>query len=153
MVREARAAAIGGLFAAAGIAISAPAIAAIAAVFTVAAVAVFLSDAGNRAWLSEQINAGITNVDAFVEDLSHIVFAKGKQDDGRDETPTTHPEKFGKVHGRKGLRHKDTGEIWERDQAHKGTNDHYEVYRNRKKYDNGTRDRSVYPDGTVKDNF
>ena len=73
------AAAIGGLFAAAGIAISAPAIAAIAAAFTVLAIAVFLEDPGNRAWLSEQINAGITNVDAFVEDLSHIVFAKDKK--------------------------------------------------------------------------
>ncbi|MCG8350075.1 MAG: hypothetical protein MI924_20100, partial [Chloroflexales bacterium] len=30
---------------------------------------VFLSDAGNRAWLSEQINAGITNVEEFADNL------------------------------------------------------------------------------------
>jgi hypothetical protein len=76
------AAAIAGLFAAAGITISAPLIAAIAAVTTVWMVAVFLSDAGNRDWLATQIRGGIDNAEAFAGELSHILESKfrgGKQ--------------------------------------------------------------------------
>ena len=61
--------AIGGLLALAGISVSAPVIAAIAAVASIGMLAVFLSDAGNRDWLAAQINGGITNVEGFSASL------------------------------------------------------------------------------------
>ena len=62
-------------------------------------------------------------------------------------TPKTNPEKFINVRGCKGKKCIDTGEIWERDMKHK---DHYEVYKNKKYYDKGIRDRDVWDDGRPK---
>ncbi len=65
-------------------------------------------------------------------------------------TPTTKPEQFEPVKNTSGKRDKTTGEIWQKDKLHK---DHYEVYKNRKDYDNGRRDRSVWEDGRLKEKF
>ena len=62
--------AIGWALTGAGFTISAPFVAAIAGVVAVGAIAVFLSDANNRAWLSEQIRGGVGNIDGFVKGLT-----------------------------------------------------------------------------------
>lgn len=69
---------------------------------------------------------------------------------GARENPTTDPKAFEPVEGTPAKRNKETGEIWERDKLHK---DHYEVYKNKKKYDNGKRTRSVWQDGRFKEKF
>jgi hypothetical protein len=63
-------AAIGWVFTAAGFTVSAPVVVGVAAVLGVAALAAFLSDETNRAWLAEQLQGGIDNVDTFVEELT-----------------------------------------------------------------------------------
>jgi RHS repeat-associated protein len=67
-----------------------------------------------------------------------------------ERTPTTHPEDFENVRGSKAKRSKDTGEIWEKDMLH---GDHYEVYKNRRDYERGRRDRSVWDDGRPKQRY
>lgn len=67
-----------------------------------------------------------------------------------EETPETNPESFETVKGTKGKKHKVTGEIYERDMLHK---DHYEVYKNRRDYERGARDRDVWSDGRPKRKF
>jgi hypothetical protein len=71
-------------------------------------------------------------------------------DDGLEHTPTTHPEEFESVRGSKAKRHKTTGEIWARDLLHK---DHYEVYKNKKAWEKGNRNRAVWEDGRLKECF
>ncbi|MGQ9424743.1 RHS repeat-associated core domain-containing protein [Gilvimarinus sp. F26214L] len=68
----------------------------------------------------------------------------------KEPTPSTNPELFRNVRGCKGKCNTQTGEIWEPDMLHK---DHFEVYKNRKNYDKGKRDRSVWDDGRPKDTF
>lgn len=67
-----------------------------------------------------------------------------------ERTPTTHPGDFEPVRGAKGKRHKITGEIWEHDQLHKN---HWEVYKDKKAYENGKRSRAVWDDGRLKGCF
>jgi len=68
----------------------------------------------------------------------------------REKTPTTNPEDFEPVRGTKGKREKSTDEIWERDQLHK---DHWEVYKDKRDYEKGKRDRDVWDDGRPKRKF
>jgi RHS repeat-associated protein len=67
-----------------------------------------------------------------------------------EHTPETHPEEFEPVKGTKAKRNKKTGEIWDPDLLHK---DHYEVYKNLKKFEKGNRTRSVWKDGRDKETF
>ncbi len=64
------------LFAGFGITVSAPVVAAIVAVVSVAAIGVFLSDANNRAWLSDQLRTGIQDMEAFVGGFSERAVGK-----------------------------------------------------------------------------
>ncbi|EMM71146.1 RHS repeat-associated core domain protein [Leptospira weilii str. 2006001855] len=75
-----------------------------------------------------------------------------KESNALEKTPKTNPELFKNVRGCKGKCSTETGEIWEKDLLHKNQ-PHYEVYKNKKNYDNGTRDRSVWEDGRFKDKF
>ncbi|WP_457336924.1 RHS repeat domain-containing protein [Rhizobacter sp. P5_C2] len=68
----------------------------------------------------------------------------------REKTPTTNPDDFESVRGTKGKREKSTDEIWERDQLHK---DHWEVYKDKRDYERGKRDRDVWDDGRPKRKF
>ena len=75
----------------------------------------------------------------------------GKSNDANKEvTPTTNSDNFDPVRGTRGKKDKDSGEIWEKDKLH---NDHYEVYKNKKDYDKGKRDRDVLEDGRPKRQF
>ena len=67
-----------------------------------------------------------------------------------EATPTTDPSKFRPVRGMRGKVHVDTGEIWVKDTFHKN---HYEVYKNKKMFENKKRSRSVWEDGRVKEKF
>jgi hypothetical protein len=67
-----------------------------------------------------------------------------------EPTPDTDPGDFEPVKGTKAKRNKDTGEIWEPDLLHR---DHWEVYKNKKNWENGKRDRAVWNDGRLKDTF
>ena len=74
----------------------------------------------------------------------------GSDGGSREVTPTTGRDAFEPVRGTPGKRNKETGEIWVQDRLHK---DHYEVYKTRKDFENGRRDRSVWSDGRAKDQF
>jgi hypothetical protein len=91
-------AAIGWVFTAAGFTVSAPVVVGVAAVLGVAALAVFLSDETNRAWLAEQISSGISNVDSFVEQLSGRVEQAISPPKGLVENPNR-PGGWGKYDG------------------------------------------------------
>ena len=71
----------------------------------------------------------------------------------REATPTTQPDKFGPIKGSPCKVNNDTGEIWCQDYMH--GRDHWEVYKNKKKWDNGqgTRSRSVWNDGCIRQRF
>jgi hypothetical protein len=68
----------------------------------------------------------------------------------REVTPSTDPKVFEPVKGTAAKRNKATGEIWVWDRLHK---DHYEVYKNQKKFEKGKRRRSVWSDGRLKEEF
>ncbi len=70
--------------------------------------------------------------------------------DGLEHTPLTHPDEFEPVRGSSAKRHKVTGEIWELDRLHR---DHYEVYKNKKQWENSNRVRDVWSDGRLKGCF
>ena len=65
-----------------------------------------------------------------------------------EPTPSTHPDKFEPFRG--ASRNKESEEIWERDKLHKN---HWEVYRSKKDWENGARDRAVWDDGRLKQKF
>lgn len=67
-----------------------------------------------------------------------------------EETPETVPAAFEPVRGRHGRRYVRTNEIWEKDRLHE---DHWEVYKDRKRYEQGVRDRAVWSDGRLKEQF
>ncbi len=67
-----------------------------------------------------------------------------------EKTPNNNKKLFEKVKGSKALKNKETGEIWEKDLFHKN---HYEVYKNKRDWENGIRSRSVWEDGRIKDVF
>ncbi len=64
-----------------------------------------------------------------------------------EATPKTNPSDFDPW--RKVKKNKKTGEIWEKDLSRHG-GDHYEVYKNKKMYEKGIRDRSVWKNGKLK---
>ena len=65
-------------------------------------------------------------------------------------TPDTHPDDFDNIRGTKAKVNTETGEVWAPDLLHK---DHWEVYRNKKRWENGERDRAVWSDGRLKEKF
>ena len=67
-----------------------------------------------------------------------------------EPTPETSPEDFEPVKGSKAKCNISTGEIWERDLLHR---DHCEVYKDKKKWEKGERDRAVWSDGRLKEKF
>ena len=67
-----------------------------------------------------------------------------------ESTPDTAPDEFEPVKGGKAKRHIETGEIWEKDLFHQ---DHWEVYRNKKRWEAGVRQRAVWSDGRLKTKF
>jgi RHS repeat-associated protein len=74
----------------------------------------------------------------------------GKIEKGLEKTPTTHPKDFEPVRGCSAKRCKETKEIFDKDKLHK---DHYEVYKDKKDFDKGKRNRDVYFDGRPKRKF
>ncbi len=67
-----------------------------------------------------------------------------------EPTPHTTPQDFEAVRGSRAKHNLHTGEIWEQDLLHR---DHWEVYKNKKKWENGERDRAVWNDGRIKERF
>lgn len=63
-----------------------------------------------------------------------------------EPTPKTNPSLYEPVRGKPAKRNKITGEIWEKDKARHG-GEHYEVYRNKRDYENSKRDRAVGENG------
>jgi len=68
----------------------------------------------------------------------------------KEVTPSTSSKAFEAVKGSPAKRNKETGEIWVKDRLHK---DHYEVYKNQRKFERGKRSRSVWADGRAKEKF
>ncbi len=100
---------------------------------------------------------GVSATVIIAEWLSDILFNETEDDpceDDEDEvkepTPDTHPEDFENVKGSSAKRNKKTGELWEKDHLHK---DHYEVYKNKKQWEKGKRDRDIWSDGRFKRKF
>ena len=74
--------------------------------------------------------------------------AKSADPVATEATPTTDLSQFRPVRGANAKVHVVTGEIWSEDKFHKN---HYEVYKNKKMFDNDKRDRSVREDGRLKE--
>ncbi|NJN16641.1 MAG: hypothetical protein HC822_10390 [Oscillochloris sp.] len=94
-------AAVGWALSIAGFTVSAPIIAAIAAVVSVSLLAVFLSDAGNRDWLATQLQGGVTNLRQFInnfllmarkDDLRYIDYLARKYNLTREQRRRLHDE-------------------------------------------------------------
>ena len=68
----------------------------------------------------------------------------------RESTPDTEKEKFENIKKSKAKINKKTKEVWEKDRLHKN---HYEVYKNKKQWEKGIRDRAVWEDGRLKQKF
>lgn len=75
---------------------------------------------------------------------------EGQESKKKEDTPKTNPKNFENVKGSKAKKNKRTGEIWEKDLFHR---DHYEVYKDKKSWEKGKRDRDVYEDGRSKGTF
>ncbi|CAH2706644.1 hypothetical protein NCPPB1935_02510 [Xanthomonas campestris pv. nigromaculans] len=106
--------------------------------------------AGLLAWSA--YNATPVGQDANENAAKQLENLLQAQEEGQDEgdrcpTPSTHPDQFEPVRGTKGKVNKDTGEVFELDKLHK---DHWEVYKNRRNYEKGRRDRDVWDDGRPK---
>ena len=67
-----------------------------------------------------------------------------------EPTPDISPDDFEAIKGSRAKRNKKTGEIWVKDLLHR---DHWEVYKDKKKWENGQRDRAVWDDGGLKEKF
>jgi RHS repeat-associated protein len=67
-----------------------------------------------------------------------------------EDTPETAPGDFKPVRGTPGKENTKTGEVWVKDKFHK---DHWEVYKNRKTYEQRKRHRAVWDDGRPKECF
>jgi hypothetical protein len=67
-----------------------------------------------------------------------------------EETPDHHPGRFEPVRGRRARRHRDSGEIWQKDLLH---GDYWEVYKTARDFENGVRHRAVWSDGRLKEEF
>ena len=88
---------------------------------------------------------------AGAEELGQNVFTKEKGEAGTlEKTPASNPKDFGPIRGRKAKVNKETGEIWEKDLLHK---DHWEVYKNKRDFEDGVRDRAIWGDGRFKNKF
>jgi len=67
-----------------------------------------------------------------------------------EDTPDLRPDVFEPVRDRRARRHAGTDEIWQLDMLHA---DHWEVYKTLKDFERGTRDRSGWSDGRLKERF
>jgi len=91
----------------------------------------------------------VAELDSFYVGVGEENVLVHNQDD-LEHTPLTHPDEFEPVRGSSARRHEATGEIWELDRLHR---DHYEVYKNKKQWENGNRTRDVWSDGRPKGCF
>ncbi len=83
---------------------------------------------------------------------TNIVLQINENDEGgscpiKEPTPSTDPDDFDPW--RKAKKNKKTGEIWEKDPSRHG-GEHYEVYKNKKLYEKGVRNRAVWNNGKLK---
>ena len=86
-----------------------------------------------------------------VHDHKELEMAIEKGEAGTlEKTPASNPKDFGPIRGRKAKVNKETGEIWEKDLLHK---DHWEVYKNKRDFEDGVRDRAIWGDGRFKNKF
>jgi hypothetical protein len=114
--------------------------------------------ADNYSWgLSEDYTSANSNVNkgSVPYQLGALAGLRGFGKTGfrqLEKTPKTNPELFRNVRGCKGKCSTETGEIWEKDLLHK-EQPHFEVYKNKKFYDQGKRDRAVWEDGRLKEEF
>jgi hypothetical protein len=67
-----------------------------------------------------------------------------------EHTPDTRPDVFEPVRGRRARRCRETGEVWQADLLH---GDHWEVYKTVRDFERGNRDRAVWSDGRLKEEF
>jgi hypothetical protein len=65
-----------------------------------------------------------------------------------EDTPDVRPDYFEPVRGRRARRHRQTGEIWQKDLLH---GDHWEVYKTISHFERGDRHRAVWSDGRLKE--
>lgn len=68
----------------------------------------------------------------------------------REETLEARPDAFEPVKGRRARRRSQTEEVCEKDRLH---GDHWEVYKDARRYQQGVRDRAVWSDGRLKEKF
>jgi RHS repeat-associated protein len=119
----------------------------------VAGLALDSTVAGAALGVPANVVSGVVMADGVVAaglGFNHTMAAAKSSSGGGDKaehTPTSHPDEFGPVRGSSAKVNKSTGEIWERDTTH---GNHWEVYKNKKQWENRKRDRDVWMDGNFK---
>jgi hypothetical protein len=86
---------------------------------------------------------------AVIADAPATATASSDEISEGEHTPHTHPDEFENIRGTSAKKHKSTGEIWVPDKSGHYGGRHFEVYRNRRDYDDGKRDRAVGLNGKL----
>lgn len=95
-----------------------------------------------RGWMQAAAGAGLG--------LGLINKKEDSNSDIKTQTPETNSDNFENVRGSKAKIDKKNGEVWQKDLLHK---DHWEVYKNKRNWEKGKRDRAVWQDGRLKQKF
>lgn len=67
-----------------------------------------------------------------------------------EDTPDIRPDRFVPICGRRARLHCVSGEAWQKDLLH---DDHWEVYKSLRDFEQGRRARAVWSDGRLKEKF
>ncbi len=102
-----------------------------------------------------QFLEGLNNISNIVKLGAMVLVTKAVEEiipnqfnEGTEETPKSNPEKFKAIKGSRAKENVKTGEVWEKDLSRHG-GEHWEVYKNKRDYENRNRDRQVWEDGRV----
>jgi RHS repeat-associated protein len=94
------------------------------------------------------VDAGLLAWDAYQGYKLYQSYSKSQDPPGREITPNINKDVFEPIRGTPAKRNKITGETWEVDKSgHRGP--HFEVYRNKRDFENRKRDRAVDPQGNT----
>ena len=92
------------------------------------------------------LDAALLVYDSYEGYKLYRAFKLSENRSGTEPTPDTHPSQFENVKNSPAKRNKITGEYWEKDKSRHG-GDHYEVYKDKRSWENRNRDRAVDPTG------
>jgi RHS repeat-associated protein len=95
-------------------------------------------------------DADVTNINMVNPSTDQLPTIQLNEEKTKEETPESDKGKFDNkaIKGSGATVNKETGEVWEKDKSRHGGK-HWEVYKNKRDYENKKRDRQVWEDGTT----